>query len=160
MHLKGERFDGRGIGNKTENDYPIESGFCKRVFRRLYMEKGKEIPNPYPRERDEHRVWNFYIKLNETPPHMDKYREERYKWLMKREVLALNEIDEKLKKYANDPSQALTAIATMEKKEMQIQEKIRKVKRVALGILFLGLLSLSIPKLYSCINNYFRSLAD
>ena len=172
MHSKGEKFDGRGFGNKTEDDYPIESGFCKRIFRRLHMEKGEELPNPYPEEIDKHRVWDFYTKemrIVREPPHMDEYRDESRKWFMKREVLALNEIDEKLERYANDPSQALTAIATLEKKEREIQEKIRKVKReretqekirkvkrVALCILFLGLFSLTIPKIYSCISACFR----
>ena len=149
LHLKKEKYFDHGISYQTDEDYPIESGFCDRVFNRLMEKKGVELPNPYSEGTDEHRVWAHDMRRPLIlgmwcPPLWKKYHEETNKWFWKREVLALEEISEKLKNYSIDPQKTLREIVYLEEKERAIEEKIKRVKRKIFIIsLLVGLFSIS-----------------
>ena len=79
------------------------------------------------------------LRVLNKPPSEAQFREERGYWLRQRESLALNEIEERLRRHFDNPEETLTFIAHMESKEREIEEKTRKARRSVLGILFIGL---------------------
>lgn len=142
-HLENGVFSLWGFPPPFEEEQALEAAFCKRVFKRICTEKQKEIPNPYSEDTEEEafkkRRWDFELKTLKEPPREFLFRDEKRKWFLQREALALREIEWKLERHSDNPERALAAIAYIESKEREIEEKTRKARKTALGALFISL---------------------
>lgn len=136
-----ELFSFWGSNFQIEKTFPLESGFCKRVFQRYHEETQKIMGNPYSKKTKEGRIkrklWNEYLMYKKLS-NSEEYNNEMKKTLIEREFQALKVIERKLQ----DPSpfkEPLTAVAHMESKEIEIKTKETKT----LCILFVGLTAIS-----------------